>query len=676
MRRLFRSLAFTTGLVALFVGPGLIVLRGVGALEALELAAYDWYVRLRQLEARPDARVVLVPITERDIEELGTWPVPDAALAQALENLGRHGPRAIGLDIYRDVPVPPGTEALAAVLTKDPRIVAVMKFGGDNGHSVSPPPALGNADRVGFNDVVVDAGGIVRRGLLFLDDGTHVMYAFALRLALLYLEREGITAQPDPVDGRFLRLGRTTIRPLEAHEGAYVNADARGYQFLLDFAGGPTPFSTVSFSSLLSGTVERAAITDKVVLVGVTAESVKDYFYTPLGRGVATGQEMPGIALHGHVVGQLLRIGLEHASPMASPRDWPEALWIIVWSTAGAVVALWLRSPWRLVVVGGAGLVGLALVDFLAFTAGWWWPLVPPALGWTASMVGVTAYASYHEAVQRAQIMQLFSRHVSKEVAETIWQQRDQFLEGRRPRPERLTVTALFSDLTAFTPLAERLQPEVLLEWLNEYMGVMAREVSATGGVIEQYEGDAIVAVFGVPIPRRTEEEVGRDARQAVRCALAMGRALVDLNRRWQAEQRPTTGMRIGIFTGPAVAGTLGSTEREEYVVIGDTINTAARLESFDKTLFTPDPATNPSRVLIGETTLHYLGAEFATERVGEVALKGKERRIDVYRVLGEGRPPSGPDQVSARRIEDDSLHDRQVRGSGCAPVGPGDFGG
>lgn len=639
MRRVFRSLVFATGLVAVVVGPGLIALRGVRALEMLELAAYDWYVRLRQLAATPDARVVLVPITERDIAEVRTWPVPDAVLAEVLENLSRYGPRAIGLDVYRDVPVPPGSEALAALLAKDPRIVAVMKFGGDSGHSVSPPPVLRNTSRVGFSDILVDAGGVVRRGLLFLDDGTQPMYAFALRLALLYLEKDGVTAQPDPVDGRFLRLGRTTIRPLEASEGAYVNADARGYQFLLDFRGGPTPFSAVSFSGLRSGTVDPAAIADKVVIVGVTAESVKDYFYTPLSRGLATGQEMSGITLHGHVVSQLLRIGLGHAAPMASPRDGLEALWIIVWSTAGAVVALWLRSPWRLVGVGGAGLVGLALVDFLAFRAGWWWPLVPPAIGWTAAMVGVTAYASYHEAVQRAQIMQLFSRHVSKEVAETIWRQRDQFLEGRRPRPERLTVTALFSDLTAFTPLAEKLQPEVLLEWLNEYMGVMAREVSAAGGVIEQYEGDAIVAVFGVPIPRRTEAEVGRDARQAVRCALAMGQALTELNRRWQAQGRPTTGMRIGIFTGPAVAGTLGSTEREEYVVIGDTINTAARLESFDKTLFTPDPATNPCRILIGETTLRYLGAEFAAERIGEVALKGKEHRIDVHRVLGEKRP-------------------------------------
>ena len=662
MRKLTRSPAAVAVLISGLVGLGLVGLKSVGALEGLELAAYDWCVGLLQSEGKRDERVVLVPITERDIQELGTWPVPDAILAQALENLGRHGPRAIGLDIYRDVPVPPGTEKLAAVLVKNRRIVVVMKFGGD-GYGVRPPSALQNTDRVGFNDLLIDAGGTVRRGLLFLDDGTNVAYALALRLALLYLEAEGLTAQPDPVDARLLRVGRTTIRPLEPNFGAYVSADTRGYQVLLDFAGGPMPFSSVSFTSLLSGKVDPATVTGKVVLVGVTAESVKDYFYTPLTRGAAAGQPMAGVAVHAHIVSQLLRNGLDKAAPMASPRDWQEIVWTLLWSGGGALVAHRLRSPWRLILGGGGGVVGLALIDFLAFARGWWLPLVPPFLSWTTALAGVTAYTSYHEALQRAQLMQLFSRHVSREVAETIWRQRDQFLEGRRPRPQRLIVTALFSDLTDFTPLAERLPPEELIDWLNEYMGLMAQEVSKTGGVIEQYEGDAIVAIFGVPVPRRTDGEVGRDAVQAVRCALAMRRALAALNRRWQAEQRHTTGMRIGIFTGPAVAGTLGSAEREEFVVVGDTINTAARLESFDKTLFAPDPATDPCRIFVGETTLRYLGPEFATELVAEVALKGKEHRVKVYRVLGGDCSPAMSSVEAQRSVGPTGQEARAVVG-------------
>ena len=173
------------------------------------------------------------------------------------------------------------------------------------------------------------------------------------------------------------------------------------------------------------------------------------------------------------------------------------------------------------------------------------------------------------------------------------------------------------------------------MEWLNEGMDAMARQVSRHAGVIEQYSGDAIVAVFGVPVPRQSDLEICQDAINAVNCALALEDTLRELNQRWRAAGRAMTGMRIGIFTGPVVAGTLGSAERSEYVVVGDTVNTASRLESFDKELFPPDPEKRPCRILIGELTRRCLGEEFETEHVGDVSLKGKEQRVAVYRVIG-----------------------------------------
>ena len=117
-----------------------------------------------------------------------------------------------------------------------------------------------------------------------------------------------------------------------------------------------------------------------------------------------------------------------------------------------------------------------------------------------------------------------------------------------------------------------------------------------------------------------------------------METALRELNQRWRAEHRPTTGMRVGIYTGPVVAGTLGSSERSEYVVVGDTVNTASRLESLDKDLFAPDPDVNPCRIFIGETTLRYIVDQFETDRVGDFSLKGKEHTVGVHRVIGRSR--------------------------------------
>ena len=623
------------GAVALMVTVLVLGVRSLTLLESIELTTYDGFIRVRPSDPPPDSRITLVTVTEADIPTSGGWPLSDNVLARVIEQIARHRPRAIGLDMYRDVPVAPGTEKLEQVLAAQPRVVAVMKFGEGASSGVRPPPVLKDTEQVGFNDIVVDPGGVVRRALLFLDDEQTSASAFALRLALLYLQAEGVTAQPAPENPALLRLGRTTIRPLEPNDGGYVGVDARGYQFLLDFQGARRPFTSIDLTSLLAGSFDPALLRDRIVLIGVTAESIKDDFYTPFSRGLSANQYVPGVAVHAHIASQLLRMALDGQAPMRTLPDWQEWLWIAFWSGAGALLAFGVRSPWRLAAAVAGGALVLAGFDFLAFLRTWWVPLVPPALAWLASAGIVIAYTSHQETLQRGMLMQLFSRHVSKEVAEAIWLQRDQFLEGARPRSDRLVVTALFTDLTGFTTVAEKHSPEELMEWLNEYMDVMAQQVSKNGGVIRQYAGDSIVAVFGVPVARRTEAEIARDARGAVECALAMETALRELNQRWRAEGKPVSGMRVGIFTGPVVAGTLGSAERSEYVVVGDTMNTASRLESFDKEYFAPDPETRPCRTIIGESTLACLGEEFETARVGEVSLKGKEQRVGIYRLIG-----------------------------------------
>jgi adenylate cyclase len=623
----------TALLLALVVAAAVIGLRAARLLEAAELAAYDVFLRLRPATTAADPRIVVVTVTEQDIQELGVWPLPDDVLAETLERLLRHNPRAVGLDLYRDVPVPPGTERLRRVLAGDARVIVVMKFGEGGPNGVRAPAAVEDPERIGFNDIVVDPGGIVRRGLLFLDDGTTVFSSFALRLALPLLRTQGVELTPDPHDARLLRLGRTTITPLDADAGGYVRADDRGYQFLLDFRGGDERFHSIPLTSILGDRFDPAMLDGRIVLLGTSAQSIKDSFYTPLSRGREAAQDTPGVVLHALSLSQLLRIGLDGAAPMRTVREWQEWAWILVWAVGGGLLAHLVRSPWWLPLGAATGFVALMGADLLLFRAGWWLPVVPPAATWVGSAAVVVAYVSYRESAQRADMMKLFSRHVSREVAETIWQQRDAFLEGGRLRPQRLVVTALFTDLTGFTPVAEKLAPEALMDWLNEYMDAMTQQVGRHHGVVRQYAGDAIVALFGVPVPRRTEAEIDQDAINAIDCALGMEAALRDLNARWRAKGWPPTGMRIGIFTGPALAGSVGSADRSEYVVLGDTMNTAARLESFDKTLFAPDPDTTPCRILVGETTVVRTGDRFKTESLGDVALKGKDHAVAIHHV-------------------------------------------
>jgi adenylate cyclase len=146
---------------------------------------------------------------------------------------------------------------------------------------------------------------------------------------------------------------------------------------------------------------------------------------------------------------------------------------------------------------------------------------------------------------------------------------------------------------------------------------------------VDKFIGDAIMAVFGVPIPSTRPDEIARDAIAAVACAIAMEKKLRSLNQQWQAQGRPTVAMRVGISTGNVFAGSLGSRQRLNYTVLGDSVNVAARLESYDKTL-----EGGICRILIGEETYHYIQGKFPTQCIGSVQLKGKEQSVKIYQVL------------------------------------------
>ncbi len=628
--------------VTLAVSLAVIGMRQSGYLQSLELFAYDAYVRLATRSGPRVARVVLITISEEDIQKLGRWPLSDATLARLLKAVVQARPRAIGLDLYRDIAVPPGHEALTAMLRDNPEIVAVTRFKSSTNVGVSSPAVLAGTDRVGFNDVVPDPGGLVRRGLLFLDDGQTLAYSLALRLALLYLKPENVQPHPDPTDPAHIRLGETTISPFESSDGSYVNADAGGYQFLLDFADAARGFESYSLADVLAGTIEPSVFAEKIILIGSTAESVPDVFYTPHSRRLVASQQMWGVELHAHIANQLLRIALEDEQPMATAADGQEALWIVLWCVLGSVVGLRAGAALRFAGILMSGLVVIGGVTYALFTTGIWIPVIPPAIVWILCASLVTAYVANSERQQRRTLMNLFSRHVSRDLASEIWRRRDEFLDGERPRSQRLTATVMFTDLHQFTRVSEKLDPQTLMDWLNEYMACMTPHVIEKNGVILRFIGDAILAVFGIPIARSTDAEIRRDAQHAVECAIEMQRELIDLNRELKERNMPMMGMRIGIYTGRMVGGSMGTSERLEYNVHGDTVNTAARLENVNKQSFEPDFLRRPCRIYVGDTTKTLVEETgFNMRSVGRLELRGKEQAVCAYEVIDPGEQES-----------------------------------
>jgi adenylate cyclase len=387
------------------------------------------------------------------------------------------------------------------------------------------------------------------------------------------------------------------------------------------------------FSEVMSDGFDRERVRDKIVLIGSAAESVPDLFHVCLLAGGASGARIPGVELHAHLVDQLLRFALGNTPPLRVAGESTEVGLIAVCSALGAALGLLRRSASLSLLGIAGGLLAILGAGFQAYRAGVWLPLAGPALGWLCGAGGVITWISGSERRQRALLMRLFARHQSPAIAEELWAQRRQFLEGGRLRPRRLVATILFMDMKGSTAISEHLDPEDLMEFINGFMSTMAQLVAEHGGYVDDYFGDGLKADFGVPIPRSSDAEIRGDAQNAVRCALAAADALTGINARHRSRGWPPVAMRLGIHTGEVVSGSLGSDEKLKFTVVGDVVVAAARLESLDG--IEHDFESRPARILASEQTVERLGDEFETESLGAHALRGRSQPLWVHRILG-----------------------------------------
>lgn len=606
----------------------------LGWLEPLELKAYDGMVRLRP-DASPDAsfdmpsssfvdpRLLIVAITEADIRVQQRSTLSDQTLANLLKTLEQYNPALIGLDLYRDVPQQPGHAALQPYL-QSPRLIAITKLGDDETDSIPPPPSV-PIDRVGFNDFPVDPDGVIRRSLLF--GGTSP--SFSLQLALHYLQTQGITPRTSTQNRDYMQLQNTTFVPLESNSGGYQINDARGYQLLLNYRTRQPIARQLTLTQVLDGEFNPDWISNKIVLIGTTAPSSKDLFYTPYSAGEATDHRMPGVEIHAQMVSQILSAVLDGRPLIWFLPQWAEWLWIGIGALLGGSVAGCIRHPWKLGLSYGAVLLAIGGTSLILFTQAGWLPLVPASIASMLATTATVAYRAQQSHRQQQMMMTLLGQNTSKEIADALWMNRDRLLNSGKLPGQRLVATMLFTDIKGFSSISESMSPEALLEWLNEYLEAMTHEIQQYQGIINKFTGDGLLAIFGVPMPRVEPGEVDQDAYQAVACALAMGDRLTQLNQTWQHRQMPPVQMRVGIFTGPVVVGSLGGKERLEYGVIGDSVNIASRLESCAK-----DQQPDPCRILIAEETLVHIQDKFVVESWGAMELHGKQQLINVYRVI------------------------------------------
>ncbi|MDX2213203.1 MAG: CHASE2 domain-containing protein [Oculatellaceae cyanobacterium bins.114] len=370
-------------------------LRLLGILQPLELSALDQIFRLRPPQP-PDDRIVIIRLDDSDINALQTWPLTDELMARLLQQVKSYQPRAIGLDIYRDVPVGDGQAQLQQVFETTPNLVGIEKLQDGESVGVQPPAALAERDQIGFNNVVVDVDSRVRRSVLFWQVDGKFHDSFALKLAMIYLQSNEIYAKPAPNNPALLQLGQRVFDRLQASDGGYVRTDIGGYQILANLSRPNSRFQTVSLTQVLNGDISASLMRDRIVLIGSTASSLKDFFYTPYSSSTeGNAQPIPGVELHANFISQILDAALEGRSLIQVIPDPVEFLWIVIWAWIGASLSWRLRLPLRsglAILLAGASLVGIC---YLAFLLEWWIPLVPPLFTLIGSAVTMTSYIAY-----------------------------------------------------------------------------------------------------------------------------------------------------------------------------------------------------------------------------------------------------------------------------------------
>lgn len=383
-RGLWRVLLASLAVTGLVMGG-----RAFGLLQSWELKAFDQLVRLRPNE-RQDSRLLVVTITEADFQlpeqKSRKGSLSDLALARLLEKLESYQPRAIGLDIYRDFPVDPNQPELATRLKNSNRIFAICKVSERNLNEpgISSPPEI-PTERQGFSDVVKDPDGIIRRHLIAMNPNAKsacsTPNALSAQLAFRYLKAEGMEAKY--TNNNQLQVGKVIFKRLQVPMGGYQKVDDSGYQILLNYR--PVHYrspvgDTVTLNDILTDKVPPDAVKDRIVLIGVTAQSDGDYFPTPYSAGQEIYQEMPGVIVHAQMVSQILSAVLNERPLLWVWSQWGETLWVWGWSLFGGVLAWRIRNSLHLGLAGGATLGVLYGLSFGLICQGGWVPLVPPVL--------------------------------------------------------------------------------------------------------------------------------------------------------------------------------------------------------------------------------------------------------------------------------------------------------
>ncbi len=429
----------------------------------------------------------------------------------------------------------------------------------------------------GFVNALHDKDGYIRRAKLKEEYHGKWLESFPYRIAGKYQEQKGDT---------FVSVSQSVV------------------QFL--FSGSPGEYEKVSLCDVLDDKVDLGAFRGAIVLVGAYAPGMQDEYHVAVERG----EQMYGVEIHANITEALLAGKLV--------KNVPDGLVVLlVVLVFAAYFLLGQKQKLLTVILEGAGIMVLWLAAGLVLKqSGWLLPLSVVETGIPMVMVYFVVVKYVLEKLGRKRMLKAFERYVAPQVVREL-SHKDSFeikLGG-----ERRDIAVLFVDIRGFTTMSERLQPEQVVEILNEYLELTSHAIYKNHGTLDKFIGDATMAVFNAPV--NLEDYVYK----AVCAAYDMVQGAKQLEKKLKEQYGNSVQFGIGVNCGPAIVGNIGSERRMDYTAIGDTVNTAARLESNAK----------QGEILISQAVYEVVQDRILVEPVGELALKGKEQKIMTYRVTG-----------------------------------------
>ncbi len=611
----------------------------LSAFSLLEHFAYDTYFDLRPVRQVED--YLIVAIDEASLTALGRFPWDRSIYVRLLEHLS--AARVVGLDIILAESEAHDRE-LARAIARHGRVVlaAHRRRTAGNGAAepswegygpaprgrlprcppsdefVPPVPVLtAAAAGVGYVDIEPDTDGVYRRFRPLLVDRRGNLYPhFGSELARVATGAAAEQIAASAAAGSIAFGGR----PLPLSHGAA----------LINYAGPNGTVPRVSFARVVAGEVPPETFRDKVVLVGATAAALYDVRPAPFRRG---SRVFFGVETNANIARTLL-----DAEPLRDARgSW---LWAVYAAVVGSFVgwAIWHSREWLATFIGVGTLAVLALPTFWVGMELLHQVVPYGAIVWAVAVP--MAMALYERlGVEKREIEHQFATYVSPDVLHELSRSPEMVRRG-----QRRVVTLLFSDIRGSTTLCEQTAPHIWIAQLNEYLSEMSDAIFDYDGYLDKFLGDGIMAVWNAFGNQPNHAEL------AVKAAVQMGLRLEELNRQWEQQpDRVPLRAGIGLHTGEAIVGNVGSDRRAQYTAIGDAVNVASRVESLTKEFGLP--------LLLSETTARQVTGQIAVDEVGTVVIRGREQPLRVFRLV---QPSEGVGQDVPQTEEDQRTDHRR----------------